>query len=86
MSGPTSATNSAVIENIRCEVVPCLPYGLDLAPADFWSLQLSRNISNEISHIKKFNVEQGIGFENTELVLRTPDDDGFDKLAQRWRC
>ena len=69
MSGHTSAANSAAIESIRFEVVPCLPYGLDLAPADFWSLQLSRNISNEMSHVMKFNLVQGIGFENTLIVM-----------------
>jgi hypothetical protein len=68
VSGPTSAANSAAIENIRFEV-PCLPYGLDLAPADFRSLQLSTNISNEISHVMKFNLVQGIGFENILMVM-----------------
>ena len=69
VSGPASAANSAAIENIRFEVVPCLPCGLDLAPADFWPLWLSRNISNEISHVMKFNPVQGIGFENTLIVM-----------------
>jgi len=69
MSGSTSAANSAAIENIRFEVFHCLPYGLDLAPADFWPLQVARNISNEISHVMKFNLVQGIGFENTQMVM-----------------
>jgi hypothetical protein len=69
MTGPTSAANSVAIENIRFEVVPCLPYSLDLAPADFWFLQLSGNISNEISHVMKFILVQGIGFETTLMVM-----------------
>jgi hypothetical protein len=69
LSCPVSAASSAAIENVRFEVVPCLPSGLDLAPADFWPLRLSRNISNEISHIMKFNLVQGNGFENTLIVM-----------------
>jgi hypothetical protein len=68
VSGPASAASSAAIENIRFEV-PCLPSGLDLAPADFWPLRLSRNISNEISHVMKFNLVQRNGFENTLIVM-----------------
>jgi len=69
MTGTTSAASSVAIENIRFEVVPCLPYSLDLAPADFWFLQLARNISNEISHVMKFILVQGIGFETTMMVM-----------------
>jgi hypothetical protein len=69
MIGPTSAASSVAIENIRFEVVPCLPYCLDLAAANFRFLQLSRNISNEISHAMKFILVQGIGFETTLMVV-----------------
>jgi hypothetical protein len=69
LSGPTSAASSAAIENIRFEVVSYLRYDLDLAPADFWSLQLSRNITNEISHVMKCNLVQEIGFENILMVI-----------------
>jgi hypothetical protein len=34
-----------------------------------WNLQLSRNISNDISHVMKFNLVQGNGFENTLAVV-----------------
>lgn len=68
MSGPASATTSATIENVRFEVVPRLPYSLDLASADFWFVQPSRNISNDISHVMKFNLVQVNVFENTLKV------------------
>ena len=40
-----------------------------MAPADLWFLQISRNISNEISHVMKFILVQGIGFETTLMLM-----------------
>lgn len=54
----TSAATTAALEGIGFEVVPHPSYSSDLAPSDFWILQLSKNTSSEFtSHVvQKFKL------------------------------